>query len=368
MSGDTVVNDKKRKLQDNADIEINVSAPEPPSKKAQRKAKKAAEKTSSEGPVETKTSKSKDSHQAAPEERRTEHGVWIGNLAFHVNKDELRRFFTNNCSFTDVAITRVHLPKVPVKSGKTQNKGFAYVDFSNDKAAKEALGLSEQLLSGRRVLIKDAKDYGGRPEKPETDEHTPNHSGHPPSKRIFIGNLGFDVTKEILEEHLGKCGSIKDTHIATFQDSGKCKGYAWMQFVDIAAAEAAVRGYVMVDEEDEDDYEESGYDSSDRNANDSKPRQKKIWVNQLMGRRMRMEFAEDPTTRYNKRFGKEGKGRKNDATGDDDYTASFDGQSKGQNRARSSKTAQDDSRYDKETVQKMSGSIVEPRGKKTTFD
>lgn len=386
MTAITEENHKKRKLHEGPEIEIDVSAPEPPSKKALRKAKKAAEKaerTPSETPVETKKDTSNGDGEATTEkQQRSDYGVWIGNLAFSVTKDDLRKFFTSNCSFTDVAITRIHLPKGQVKHGKAQNKGFAYVDFSSSKAVKEAQGLSEQLLSGRRVLIKDAKSFEGRPEKPQQDGQTTNSStssGNPPSKRIFVGNLGFDATKEILEEHFGKCGSISHVHIATFQDSGKCKGYAWVEFEDLAAAEAAVRGFVMVDEEEEEADEGSGSESGKRNTSKpKKQRQKRVWVNQLLGRRMRMEFAEDATTRYKKRFGKDGEGKKTSSSEiteveDGDNSASLDGQSGHEQPARTSakkgkRDTYDNSRYSKETVQKLSGAIVESQGKKITFD
>ncbi|KAJ5692119.1 hypothetical protein N7462_001542 [Penicillium macrosclerotiorum] len=328
---------KKRKLQDGPELEIDISAPEPPSKKALRK--------------DIDDSKAK----------RSEYGVWIGNLGFSMTKDDLRQFFTSNCSFSDATITRVHMPKGAEKFGRPQNKGFAYVDFSTQKALDEALTLSEQLLTGRRVLIKNAKSFEGRPEKSHDQGNgTPTGKpGNPPSKRIFVGNLSFDVTKEDLEEHFGKCGTITNVHMATFQDTGKCKGYAWVEFEDIAASEAAVKGFIMVKEDEE---------SSDKKKKKKtkKPFQRRVWVNQLMGRRMRMEFAEDASTRYKKRFGKDGEGKKNGQPGITDVDEE---ETEGQPRVfKPKKQDVDESRYSKETVQRLSGAIVEAQGKKTTFD
>lgn len=365
---------KKRKLQDGPELEIDVNAPEPASKKALRKAKKKktdAPSTQDETLVDKK--ESQDSPESATN-KRSDHGLWIGNLAFSTTKDDLRHFFTSNCSFADTTITRIHLPKGPEKFGRPQNKGFAYVDFSTEKALKEALGLSEQLLTGRRVLIKNAKSFEGRPEKTQ-DQEASAKAGHPPSQRIFVGNLSFDVTKEALEEHFSRCGTLSNVHMATFQDTGKCKGYAWVEFEDIAAAEAAVRGFVMVGEDDED---ESSGDSSSSESDEGekkprrnhkkqrKPRQRRIWVNQLLGRRMRMEFAEDATTRYNKRFGKgsEDKKKDQDAIVDAETEPSDDQHRTGKFKQQSI----DESRYSKETVQRLSGAIVEAQGKKITFD
>ncbi|KAE8371520.1 hypothetical protein BDV26DRAFT_275932 [Aspergillus bertholletiae] len=366
-------NHKKRKLPEVSEIEIDVSAPEPPSKKALRKAKKRATEAPEATTGEEKTEAAADNDEIS--KKRSDYGIWIGNLAFSITKDDLRNFFTSNCSFTDTTITRIHLPKPAEKGGRAQNKGFAYVDFSNQKATAEALGLSEQLLSGRRVLIKDAKSFVGRPEKSQQENHKAGAagtaSGNPPSKRIFVGNLSFDTTKEVIEEHFGKCGSVAHVQVATFQDSGKCKGYAWVTFEDLISAEAAVKGFIMVNE-DEEDEEIHGSDSEDHKK-PKKPKQRKVWVNQILGRRMRMEFAEDATTRYKKRFGKDGEGRRSQTT-DGSETEPFDDQDatgRQSQRPRPARTMQrkaDYSRYDQETVQKLSGAIVESQGKKTTFD
>lgn len=360
---------KKRKLHDGPELEIDLTAPEPPSKKALRKAKKKNTDTPTAEPEQSKTNKPGSKHTIEAQgvqNKRSDYGIWIGNLGFSVTKDDLRRFFTSNCSFSDATITRIHLPKGSDKFGKPQNKGFAYVDFSSEKALEEALGLSEQLLTGRRVLIKNAKSFEGRPQKAKEEGNAAitAKSGNPPSRRIFVGNLGFDVTKEAMEEHFAQCGTVTSVHIATFQDTGKCKGYGWVEFEDIAAAEAAVKGFIMVPEEDEEEESEDSSDSdSDKPKKPKKTNKRRIWVNQLMGRRMRMEFAEDATTRYKKRFGKDGDGKKQEQPGISEADATDRSESK-----KPKSQSIDESRYSKETVQRLSGAIVESQGQKITFD
>lgn len=363
---------KKRKLHDGPELEIDVSAPEPPSKKALRKAKKKGNTESISDPTDGSKKESTSNEKLAKEER-SDYGIWIGNLAFSVTKDDVRNFLTSNCTFADTVITRIHLPKGSEQAGKSRNKGFAYVDFSNPKAVQEALGLSEQLLTGRRVLIKDSKNFEGRPEK--SQEEGQNNSsatadGKAPSKRIFVGNLSFDTTKEAIEEHFGQCGSVKNVHVATFQDTGKCKGYCWVAFDQLEAAEAAVRGFIMVNEDDEDEEDSDSEAENKKRTKSKKPKQRKVWVNQLLGRRMRMEFAEDPTTRYEKRFGKGGKKKKDDTAETGDAENGYNGEysKEPQTRPRRTKEKPEYSRYDQGTVQKLSGAIVESQGKKVTFD
>jgi RNA recognition motif-containing protein len=270
--------------------------------------------------------------------------------------------------------------------GKAQNKGFAYVDFSNKKALDEALGLSEQLLSGRRVLIKDARNFEGRPEQHQQagPSKTSTTASNPPSRRIFVGNLGFDATKESLEEHLLPCGIITDIHMATFEDSGKCKGYAWIGFERLEAAEAAVKGSVTVEEGDP--AKDSESESHRDHPAQAKKGTRKIWVNRFLGRQLRIEFAEEATTRYKKRFGKADRTHERDikpATSTRDilpYEAIIEVSPHPRPPARSSKKpnlktekrhSSKHSGYSRESqrdLARLSGAIVESQGEKITFD
>lgn len=173
-------------------------------------------------------------------------------------------------------------------------------------ALDHALSLSESLLTGRRVLIKDSRSFEGRPAKPKEEQDTliPS-STKPPSKRIFIGNLSYDATKEGIKEHFSKCGEVLDVHIATFEDSGKCKGYGWVEFDTIEAGQAAVRGWVdFYQNQDQDNDQELSSQEEEQSKPKRKPKARKWWVNKFQGRPLRMEFAEAKEVRYKKRFGK----------------------------------------------------------------
>ena len=180
------------------------------------------------------------------------------------------------------------------------------MDFSTADGVEKAVELSEQLMSGRRLLIKNQTSFEGRPEK--TKEESRN-DGKPASNRIFLGNLSFDVTEDILKDHFEKCGAIESIKIATFEDSGKCKGYAWIVFEDLEAAKSAVRGFVHIEEEMSDASQSEDDEGSDEEEKTSKPKKtktRKWWINKLKGRPLRMEFAEGADVRYKKRYGKDG--------------------------------------------------------------
>ncbi|GIZ42462.1 hypothetical protein CKM354_000573200 [Cercospora kikuchii] len=334
---------KKRKRAEKAEaeeeLEIDVNLPEPPSKKAKRKEKKAKSKPAATENTDaakdenatTKTqednihpSRSLQVPVAKGEEagKRSDYGVWIGNLSFKTTKETLRRFFLDRGGIDETSITRLHLP---VDHNTKQNKGFAYVDFTTEAVLNIAITCTEKLLDGRKVLIKNAKSFEGRPAKTKAEEDAAKHgniSTKAPSKRVFVGNLSFDITKDELAEHFAQAGTVEDVFLATFEDSGKCKGFGWVTFADIEAAEKAVKGFIYKEQQQDDDEDSEAADSgkekekgSDSDSEEYTAEQKKRhakkkkkpmkwFINRIHGRMMKLEFAEDKQTRYQKRYGK----------------------------------------------------------------
>lgn len=365
---------KKRKYEQNEELEVQLDAPEPPSKKTLRKAKKAkVSKDEGDGIhadrksqiSQGKNDKDESAGIAPPvfkeHAKRTEFGVWIGNLVFSTTAENILSFFTGDKVNAIAAeeITRVNLPKGVPRNGKQQNKGFAYVDFTSQAAVDSALLLSEKLLTGRRVLIKDAKNFEGRPKPAEAKKPEVQTS-----KRVFVGNLAFDARRETLKEHFEICGPVADVFLTTFEDSGKCKGYGWVTFEDLSSAEAAMRGWV--EEKAERKTEEKG-----------KHGKRRIWVNRIEGRKLRMEYAEDATTRYNKRYGKDAKKPELQVVplGEVDVNGTSVGNDSkwkkdnaGQkHEMRPEQKVDRSGRYDESTVAKLKGSIVKSTGTKVSF-
>ena len=401
---------RKRDTKPLEELEVDVDAPEPPSKKALRKAKKGKSTSSVPAPKLVITEDASDTEGAAVSRgpvtsQRSEHGIWIGNLPWTASKEDLRKFLIDNAEIQEEAITRIHMPapsQTTVEASrqriKPQNKGFAYVDFSTEHALDAAVALSETLLSGRRVLIKNAKSFEGRPDPVKEDGEKAVPGGKPPSTRIFVGNLGFDTTKEELSEHFSRCGEVADAFVATFEDTGNCKGYAWVTFEDVESAKKAVRGWVeMEPEQESEDNEEDdeGDESREVEKPKKKPRVRKWWVNRIKGRALRMEFAEDKTTRYKKRYGKGGSANK--IRGDEqDIPKAFadpsilaptvNGSSKPvyghskpshEREARPVASGRYEKKVDARTIkpgaalvgaQRLTGAMVPSQGKKITFD
>lgn len=358
---------KKRK-NDTEEIEVDLSLPEPPSKKAKRLLKKGKPLPVKKDSDDEASDKEEggDKKDKDKKKERSPYGVWIGNLRFSVTKKDLRDWLVENSggSITAEHITRIKLPSSKPKGARRaegagaaepfENKGYAYVDFSTYETTIAAIALSETEWHRRKLLIKDAKSFEGRPAKPKAEgddagagaaaaaaEKASAEPPKPTAKKIFVGNLSFQTTEDDLHELFGTCGEIEWIKVAQFEDSGKCKGYAWVKFKEAEAAEWAVKGFVKIKEVEEteedfmdvDDKEEdqAGEDHAEEQSGDDDDEEKeekqkkkkaaqkaksqkeerrvktrKWWVNTLHGRRLKIEAAEDDQTRYKKRYGGKG--------------------------------------------------------------
>lgn len=371
---------KKRK-NDISELEVDLSLPEPPSKKAKRLLKKGKALPAKKG-SDDEGGDDDDAAAAAggdadadakKKKERSPYGVWIGNLRFTVTKEDLRKWLIENSggTITGAMMTRVHLPSSKLKGSKRpesagggdasasfENKGYAYVDFTTYEGTLAAIALSETEWHRRPLLIKDAKSYEGRPKKEEAEEAAEAKAAAAApvstSRKIFVGNLSFQTTEDDIHELFSPCGEIEWLKVAQFEDTGKCKGYAWVKFKEAESADWAVKGFVKIkeveeteedfmdvdekeeeeggeskpkeeeEEEKEEEKEKADSDGSDSDSDsDSKPKKakkptkkpkkeerkvktRKWWVNTLHGRRLKIEHAEDDQTRYKKRYGKDG--------------------------------------------------------------
>lgn len=431
---------KKRKNELD-EIEVDLTLPEPPSKKAKRALKKGKplppKKDSDDDEGEANTNGNADGEQTAAkpkEKERSPYGVWIGNLRFTVTKDDLRHWLVDNSggAITESLITRVHLPASKHNKGTQaladfENRGFAYVDFATYEATVAAIALSETEWHRRKLLIKDAKSYEGRPEehKKNKKDESNNREGQEgaaaqsqsTSRKVFVGNMSFQTTEDDLRELFSKCGEIEWVKVATFEDSGKCKGYGWVKFKEAAAADWAAKGFVKIkeieeteedfmdvddeqegeekenntqtgkndaSEDDEDEDEDNGITSKKKKENpavktsrqtqEKKVKTRKWWVNQLNGRRLKIEHAEDDQTRYKKRYGKKDpqQQQKGGRTDQRSFSSRHNNtRTKGSDGPRSAENgapAEVGNFRSDINVARLTGAAVKPEGKKTTFE
>jgi RNA recognition motif-containing protein len=347
------------------ELEVNLEAPEPPSKRARRALKKGKSLPTKAASDDENDDEDEEGGKKGKE--RSEHGVWIGNLPFLVSVSGLKKWLVDNSggAIAEEAITRVKIPKKkepgrPKDSNiAAPNKGFAYVDFVDLSSKVAAVALSEAELGGRKLLIKDSTSFEGRPKKEPEPETTAAEDAEKKdaSRKIFVGNMGFKTTEDDLRRNFEKCGEIEWVKLATFEDSGKCKGYGWVRFKEPEGAAWAVKGFVKIKEEIETE-EDFNSDAGSDAGQEKKFKTRKWWVNRLMGRELKIELAEDDQTRYKKRFGRDA-GKKGEKPEEREKRNGGDRPPR-REKPRGDATSMD--------VARLKGTVVEHTGSKVTFD
>lgn len=62
------------------------------------------------------------------------------------------------------------------------------------------------------------------------------------SKKLYVGNLSYDVTDSNLEEMFGEFGTVRSAQVIQDRDTGRSKGFGFVEMEDSNAAEQAIRG------------------------------------------------------------------------------------------------------------------------------
>lgn len=82
--------------------------------------------------------------------------IYVSNLSFNVNDEDLRGFFTE---YGEVTSAKVIMDKFT-----NQSRGFGFVEMSNDASAKKAIAeLDGATVEGRNIKVMEAKPKEDRP-------------------------------------------------------------------------------------------------------------------------------------------------------------------------------------------------------------
>lgn len=185
--------------------------------------------------------KADDAAIAAPKKQKLENGeaspagetngIFVGGLSWNVDNDQLQQFFSE-CG--EITSARVQMDR---QTGKS--RGFGYVDFSAGEAVEAALAMNGSEFDGRTIKVDRSVnkfDPKVAMEKRQRDfGNTPNE----PSATLFVGNLSWSTTEDGLWEIFGEHGEVKSVRMPTDRETGKPKGFGYVEFTDLDAAKKA---------------------------------------------------------------------------------------------------------------------------------
>lgn len=59
-------------------------------------------------------------------------------------------------------------------------------------------------------------------------------------KKLYIGNLPYSATEQILADRLSECGTVESAKIIVDRESGRSKGFAFVEMSTDAEAQNAI--------------------------------------------------------------------------------------------------------------------------------
>jgi cold-inducible RNA-binding protein len=84
------------------------------------------------------------------------------------------------------------------------------------------------------------------------------------SKNLYVGNLSYNVTESQIRELFAQAGNITEVKVIMDRDTGRSKGFAFVQMSDNTEAQNAIRRF-------------NGYSMDNRvlNVNEARPREER---------------------------------------------------------------------------------------------
>jgi RNA recognition motif-containing protein len=59
-------------------------------------------------------------------------------------------------------------------------------------------------------------------------------------KKLYVGNLPFSATEQVLTDTFAQCGTVESAKIITDRDTGRSKGFGFVEMATEAEAQAAI--------------------------------------------------------------------------------------------------------------------------------
>jgi RNA recognition motif-containing protein len=155
--------------------------------------------------------------------KNTEVTIYVGNLGYEVTEDELKTLFKDCGKIKEVRI---------IKNREQRPKGFAYIEFENKDAVQKAQKtMNDKEFKGLQIKV----DQAGEPRR----IRGPNEP-NPASSTVFVGNLAYECTEAEITKTFATCGVIKTARVMMNPATGKCRGFAYIEFNTEAEATKAL--------------------------------------------------------------------------------------------------------------------------------
>lgn len=199
--------------------------------------------------------------------------IYVGNLPWEATWRDLKDHFRTVCGIQD--IVRVDILTTPPLG---RSKGCAIVQFPSPERAQYAIQICHNTeLMGRRLWAREDREtlvssaevddsikinstssltahptllttitnHNNTNIKPNTNNNTINSSSTlhsaAQSRRVYVGNLSWDVAWQDLKDHMRQAGDVLFAEVMTEANTGRSKGCGIVEFHTSEDAQRAIR-------------------------------------------------------------------------------------------------------------------------------
>ena len=150
--------------------------------------------------------------------------VYVGNLAWSVTWRELKEHMKSQGG----VVTRADV----LQSHDGRSKGCGIVEFATPEDAANAVeNLNNTELMGRQIFVREDRETAGGGSREVEDAEQ--------SKRVYVGNLSWDVAWQDLKDHMRTVGDVQYAEVMTDHD-GRSKGCGIVEFTTAEGAKEAI--------------------------------------------------------------------------------------------------------------------------------
>ncbi|XP_078430481.1 heterogeneous nuclear ribonucleoprotein 1-like [Wolffia australiana] len=169
--------------------------------------------------------------------------LFVGGIPWEATEEALRDYFGKYGQVVEVIVMKDRVTGNP--------RGFGFVSFVDPSSADMAIqdASAKHSILGRPVDVKRAKPrgnhYQARPGLDGGDEHFPEKSGADgaqfSTKKIFVGGLSANLTKDEFKGYFEKFGAITDVVVMNDNVTHRPRGFGFVTFESEDSVEQAVQ-------------------------------------------------------------------------------------------------------------------------------
>ncbi|XP_022088968.1 RNA-binding protein 34-like isoform X1 [Acanthaster planci] len=169
-----------------------------------------------------------------PNQEDAKRTVFVGNLPITFDKKKLQKLFCKfgeikSIRFRSVAPSDPDLPRRVIAQTKQyhpdRNSMNSYIVFQSEEAAKKALKRNGKVVGNNHIRVDLAAN---------SRKHDTKHS-------VFLGNLPFDVSDDVIRKHFDECGRVENVRVIRDGKTGLGKGFGYLLFAEDVSVEFALK-------------------------------------------------------------------------------------------------------------------------------